>query len=79
MERQNQTIDRLERKVNTIPKLKARIFELEAKGKGDEEAKRRLRGMLSTVVALLSNSDFAKARDLHSRLEKEVKALLDEE
>ena len=79
MERQNQVIDRLKTKVSTIPKLKAKIFKLEAKEKVHAEAKKRLRGMLSSVVALLSGSDFAKARDLHNRLEKEVNVILDEE
>jgi hypothetical protein len=79
MERQNRVIDRLERKVSSIPHLKAKISRLETKTKEDALEKKQLRGMLSTVIALLSGSDFAKARDLSDRLREQVMRLLDKD
>jgi hypothetical protein len=76
--RQNLAIDRLRRQVKTIPTLKAKVAMLETKAKQDSEDKRQLRGMLSTVIAFLSGSDFAKARDLSERLEKQAKELLED-
>jgi hypothetical protein len=67
----------LERKVSSIPHLKAKISQLEIRTKEDALEKKQLRGMLSTVIALLSGSDFAKARDLSDRLRKQVMRLLD--
>jgi len=79
IERQNRIIDRLKGKVSLIPKLNAKIAKLDSKAKSDAEEKRKLRGMLSTVIALLSGSDFAKARDLSTRLERLVSGLLEED
>jgi hypothetical protein len=77
--RQGLAINRLKRQAKTIPTLKAKIALLETKAKQDSEEKKQLRGMLSTVIAFLSGSDFAKARDLSERLEKLVTALLEED
>jgi len=79
IERQNRLIDRLRNKAREIPELKAKITKLVAKAKEEGDEKERLRGMLSTVIALLSGSDFAKASDLSIRLQKEVERLLDNE
>ncbi len=79
IERQNRLIDRLRNKVSEIPELKAKITKLVTKATEDGDEKERLRGMLSTVIALLSGSDFAKAKDLSIRLQKEAERLLENE
>jgi hypothetical protein len=79
IERQNRLIDRLRHKVREIPELKAKITRLNSNAKEDAHENKRLRGMLSTVIALLSSSDFAKAGDLSIRLQKEVERLLENE
>ncbi|HEX5701892.1 MAG TPA: hypothetical protein VFX97_01580 [Pyrinomonadaceae bacterium] len=78
IERQSRKIERLETQVKTIPQLKARIVRLEAGKEEDSRKKRLLRAMLSTVISFLSSSDFAKARDLSARLEKQAKALMED-
>lgn len=77
--RQGLAINRLKRQAKTIPTLKAKIALLETKAKQDSEERKQLRGMLSTVIAFLSGSDFAKARDLSAKLETLVKELLKED
>jgi len=79
IERQSRLINRLRREAKKVPKLNAQIAKLETQADQDSNDKQRLRGMLSTIIALLSGSDFAKARDLSARLEKQVNALLEEE
>lgn len=79
IERQNRLIDRLRREAKKVSKLKARIAAMETKAKQDSNEKGQLRGMLSTVIAFLSNSDLAKARDLSNRLEIQANALLEED
>ena len=79
IERQNRVIERLKRQVKANPQLEAKIAKLEQKAKEDSNQKKILRGMLSTVVAFLSSSDFAKARDLSAKLEKQANALLRED
>lgn len=79
LERQNLIIARLKQRVKTIPELKTKIATLKAKAKQDSDEKTQLRGMLSTVIAFLSGSDLAKARDLSERLEKQAKELLEDE
>jgi hypothetical protein len=78
IERQNRVIDRLKRQVKAIPQLKAKISKLEQKAREDSNQKKRFRGMLSTVIAFLSGSDFAKARDLSEELERKVQFLLEQ-
>jgi hypothetical protein len=78
IERQGRTIDRLKRQTKVIPELKATIAMLRRRVKEDENQKKQLRGMLSTVIAFLSSSDFAKARDLSDRVEAQVSELLDD-
>ena len=78
IERQALVIERLNRRARTIPELKATIARLEQESKRDSEQKKLLRGMLSTVMALLTDSDFAKARDLSRRLEEQVTLLIED-
>lgn len=79
IERQALVIERLNRRVKTVPRLKAKIGKLEQKLKEDSRQKKLLRGMLTTVIGLLSGSDFAKARDLSARLEKQAKELINDD
>jgi hypothetical protein len=62
-----------------MPSLKARIAKLETEKKHEAHQKKLLRGMLSTVISFLSNSDFAKAREISERLEKQAKALIEDD
>ena len=78
IERQGRTIDRLKRQTRVIPELKGTIAMLRRRVNEDENKKRQLRGMLSTVIAFLSSSDFAKARNLSERLEAQVSELLED-
>jgi len=78
IERQNRVIDRLKRQIKVIPQLKSKIAELEQQEKEYSKQENVLRGMLSTVISFLSESDFAKARDLSARLEEQAKALLED-
>lgn len=79
IERQSREIERLKKKIKTIPSLKARIAKLEGDKKHEAGQKKLLRGMLSTVISFLSSSDFAKARELSERLEKQAKALVEDD
>ena len=79
IERLNRENDRLKRKVRIIPTLNAKIERLATQAKRDSHKKKQLRAMLSTVVALLSGSEFAKARELSAKLEQQARALLDED
>jgi hypothetical protein len=76
IERQSRLIDRLRREAKKVPKLKAQMAKLETQQKQDSNDKKQLRGMVSTLVAFISGSDLAKARDLTSRLENQANALL---
>jgi len=78
IERQNRVIDRLRLAAKKVPKLKTQIALLEAQATQDSNDKKQLRAMLSTLIAFLSGSDLAKARDLSDRLEKQATALLGE-
>ena len=79
IERQNRVIDRLKREAKKVPRLKTQVVALETRAKQESNDKRRLRGMLSTVIAFLTSSDFAKARDLSARIEKQAEALLEDD
>ena len=79
LQHQNRLIARLQTKVKTIPERDAKIATLEQTAKKDDRDKKVLRGMLSTCISFLSNSDFAKARDLSSRLEKQAKRLIEDQ
>lgn len=79
IERQSRVINRLRREAKKVPMLKTHVATLETKVRQNEEAKKRLRGMLSTVISFLTGSDFAKARDLSSKLEKQAKELLEDD
>ena len=79
LERQNRLIARLQTKVKTIPERDAKIAKLEQRVKRDEHQKKVLRGMLSTCISFLSSSDFAKARNLSERLEKQARVLMEDD
>jgi hypothetical protein len=79
VERQSRIIDRLKREAKKVPRLKTQIVVLKTQAKQESNDKRRLRGMLSTVIAFLTGSDFAKARDLSARLEKQARELLEDD
>lgn len=51
IERKDRVIDRLRREGKKVPKLKAQVVSLETQAKQDANDKRRLRGMLSTVIS----------------------------
>ena len=77
IERQGREIARLKKQTKTIPSLKARIAKLESEKKHEADQTKVLRGMLSTVISFLSSSDFAKAREISGRLEKQAQALME--
>lgn len=79
IERQSRVINRLRREAKKVPKLYAKVAKLETQSKQDSNDKKQLRGMLSTLIAFLSGSDLAKARDLSARLKKQAEALLEED
>jgi hypothetical protein len=79
IERQARKIEILKTRVKTIPKLEAKITKLESEKKEGARQKKLLRGMLSTVISFLSGSDFARARDLSERLEKQAKSLMEDD
>lgn len=79
IERRNRVIERLKGQVKKTAQLKAKFAKLEQKAREDSNQKKILRGMLSTIIAFLSSSDFAKARDLSAKLEKQAKTLLRED
>lgn len=79
LEHQYRLIGRLQTKVKTIPMREAKIAKLELGAKKADQQIKLLRGMLSTCISFLSDSDFAKARELSERLEKQAKALIEDE
>jgi len=79
LERQCREDERFKKQTKTIPQLRAKIAKLEAEKKQDTRQIRLLRGMLSTCISFLSGSDFAKARNLSERLEKQAQELIDGE
>ncbi len=78
VKRLNRKVGRLEQEIKEVPKLKAKIVKQRAELKQCSDDKRQLQGMISTLIAFLSNSDLAKARDLSSRLKSQARALLEE-
>lgn len=78
-ERQSREIERLKKQVKTIPGLKEKIAILDSGRKDDAKQNKLLRGMLSTVISFISNSDFAMARKLSARLEELAKDLIEGE
>lgn len=78
IDRHTRNYSRLQEKAKQIPVLKARIAALQKDLKKSDREKRRLQGMISTLIAFLSGSDLAKARDLSNRLEKQAKELLED-
>lgn len=79
VKRLNREVGQLKRELEEIPILKAQVAKQKEELKQCSDDKRRLQGMISTLIVFLSDSDLAKARDLSSRLEKHAKALLEEE
>lgn len=79
VERLNRELIRFQREVKEIPKLKEESKTLRKKLKQSADDKRRLQGMVSTLIAFLSGSDLAKARDLSTRLENQARSLLEED
>jgi hypothetical protein len=79
LERQSREIERLKKQTKTIAPLKAKVAKLENEKNEDRRQKRVLRGMLGTVISFLSSSEFATARDLSARIEKQAKALIEDE
>jgi hypothetical protein len=78
IDRHTRNYSRLQEKVKQIPVLKAQIVALQKDLKKSDQEKRRLQGMISTLIAFLSGSDLAKARDLSDRLAKRANELLDD-
>ncbi len=64
VDRLKRIVERLEREVEEVPKLKAHVAKLKEEIKQCSDDKRKLQGMISTLIAFLSGSDLAKARDL---------------